>query len=207
MKGILKVLRLGLLTIGALVFFPSGVHAQQSAITDGIAWLEANQDASGLWGTDKETPFRDATAAVEILCKLDGDSLVISNGLSAIAHTRISSNDYLARKIIAIASRRESVVFPTYVGDLPSTQNDNGGWGYNKGYGSNVLETALALKALKTATTFTGCSRGQYGTSKSAHPDGAKVRLIKAECADGLYFTPSTPDVEASELNLEWSHQ
>jgi len=33
-------------------------------IQDGIDYLEANQDDSGLWGTDKETPYRDGAVVV-----------------------------------------------------------------------------------------------------------------------------------------------
>lgn len=48
------------------------IFAQEPAISDGVAWLEANQDTSGLWGTDTQTPFGDATAVADVLSCLNG---------------------------------------------------------------------------------------------------------------------------------------
>ncbi len=50
-----------ILIIGLIAILTSSLIAQEAAITDGVNWLVANQDASGLWGTDEKTPFRDAT--------------------------------------------------------------------------------------------------------------------------------------------------
>lgn len=136
------------------------VFAPESAISDGVAWLEANQDPYGLWGTEKKTPFRDATVVVEILNNLAADESAISNGLNAISAITTTSTDYLARKITAMASQSDAYVSPDLLDSLVNMQNDDGGWGYSKGYGSNVLETALALKALKLASDSNMASLG-----------------------------------------------
>ena len=52
------------------------VLAQESASSDGVAWLEANQDTLGLWGTDKETTFRGTTVAVDVLSRLNGACII-----------------------------------------------------------------------------------------------------------------------------------
>jgi len=129
--------------------FADSVSAQEPAINDGANWLVANQDISGFWGTDKKTQFRDATAVLDVLRRLDADTAVINNGLQAIHSTPPHSSDYSARKIIALSGG--SIVAPYLLDSLANMQNDNGGWGYQKGYGSNDLETALALRALKRA--------------------------------------------------------
>ena len=51
------------LIFGIIAFSQAQADISQ-IIQDGIAYLEANQDESGFWGTDKETPFRDAAVVV-----------------------------------------------------------------------------------------------------------------------------------------------
>lgn len=61
-------------SIVLIAAFP--IFAQESAISDGVAWLEANQDTSGLWGTDKETPFRGTTVIADVLSRLNGACII-----------------------------------------------------------------------------------------------------------------------------------
>jgi hypothetical protein len=121
-------------------------------IQDGIDYLEANQDESGFWGMDKKTPYRDASAIVDVLGGLAGEYTVdpdkVGSGFQAVYYMSTSSTDYLARKIMAAASVNEGVVNPALLDSLADMQNEDGGWGYQKYYGSNILETALAIKAL-----------------------------------------------------------
>ena len=146
--------QLGVIPFGATLFLllPICLAAQDSTLTDGVDWLVANQDASGLWGTDKKTPFRDATVVVDVLSTFDADSTAIANGLDTISSFQTNSSDYLARKVIAAASVSGGVVPAYLVDSLADMQNEDGGWGYQKGYGSNNLETALALRALKSTS-------------------------------------------------------
>ncbi len=149
--GLEKTVVAAIVTLLTLIVAPP-IVGQESALTDGINWLVVNQDPSGLWGTDKQTPFRDATVVVDILSTLSADSATVGAGLSAINSTLTNSTDYLARKIIAIASCNDGNVYSGTTDSLANMQNEDGGWGYQVAYGSNVLETALALRALKTAS-------------------------------------------------------
>jgi hypothetical protein len=125
-------------------------------IQDGIDYLEANQDESGLWGTDKETPYRDSKVIVDVLARLAAnhtvDPEILDAGYQAVYYVSTSSTDYLARKIIASASVNDGVVYPNLIDSLVNMQNSDGGWGYQKYYGSNTLETSLAIKALVAAS-------------------------------------------------------
>ncbi|MCK4794959.1 MAG: hypothetical protein KAV87_65120, partial [Desulfobacteraceae bacterium] len=158
-RGSMVILLTGLLSI-----FATGVVAQEAAITDGVNWLMANQDPSGFWGTDKKTPFRDAAVVVDVLSRLNADSVAINKGLAAIHSSVTTSADYLARKIIAMTSCNNGIAPTSLVDSLADMQNGDGGWGYGKGYGSNVLETALSLKALKTAS-YSNMSKLGMGVS------------------------------------------
>jgi len=148
----MKTFGLLLFLMSLLSVFPNSPRAQEPAITDGVNWLVANQDPSGLWGTDKKTPFRDATVVVDVLSTLDNDSAAIANGLDTISSFQTNSTDYLARKIIALASGSGGVVPAYLIDSLADMQNVDSGWAYQRGYGSNVIETALALRALKSAS-------------------------------------------------------
>lgn len=125
-------------------------------IQSGINYIETHQDpTSGLWGTDKETPYRDGAVVVDVLARLDAnysvDPVILENGYQAVYYMSTNSTDYLARKIIASASVNDGQVNPGLIDSLVHMQNTDGGWGYQKDYGSNTLETALAIKALVAA--------------------------------------------------------
>jgi len=125
-------------------------------LADAISWLESSQDPSGFWGTDKQTPFRDAAVVLDVLSVLDADSTVMSTGLDAVYFHPTSSSHYLALKIIAVAANNDGYVPQSWIDSLALMQNDEGyfaddGWGFQKGYGSNVLDAAIALRALKVA--------------------------------------------------------
>ena len=157
-------LALCLSVIWLFAITPVCPRAQESAVNDGVNWLLANQDISGFWGMDKETPFRDAAVVLDILGRLNADTAAINNGLKAVHSIRINSADYLARKIIAVVPISGGSV-PSYLVDgLANMQNLDGGWGYQKGYGSNNLETALALRGLKAAS-YSNMSRLGQGVS------------------------------------------
>ncbi len=121
----------------------SAPMARASGVTAGIAWLAAHQDASGLWGSAQGTPFRDATVAVVALSAAGVDSSGVSVALAAINGAPVTSTDYLARRMLANAFGD--------AGELSARQNSDGGWGYGPRYASNLLETALAVEALKSA--------------------------------------------------------
>ncbi|MFH2055419.1 MAG: prenyltransferase/squalene oxidase repeat-containing protein, partial [bacterium] len=143
-------------------------------MSSGTAYLEANQAPSGLWGEENQSPYRDATVVVEILSRLGGDSAVVAIGSNAVYGTRTSSVDYLARKIMVAAAVNDGYVSPTLLDSLAAMQSKHGGWGYRAGYASNVLETALAIRALKSSPD--GCivclGAGVSFLLSSQNPDG-----------------------------------
>ncbi|MCP4583661.1 MAG: terpene cyclase/mutase family protein [candidate division Zixibacteria bacterium] len=144
-------------TVLILIFGIIAISPAQADINDiinaGIGYLEANQDAeSDLWGTDKETPYRDGAVVVDVLARIKPTSENIESGFQAVYSMSTISTDYLARKIIAQASVNDGFVTPDLVTSLVDMQNTDGGWGYQKHYVSNVLETALAIKALVAAS-------------------------------------------------------
>ena len=152
-----KSLMIGFGIIFSLIAISQGQADIDQMIQAGIDYIEENQDpASGFWGTDKETPYRDGAVVVDVLARLEDnytvDTEILEDGFYAVHFWRTSSSDYLARKIITSASFQDGVVNPYLVDSLVSMQNIDGGWGYQKLYGSNTLETSLAIKALVAAS-------------------------------------------------------
>ncbi len=123
------------------------LSAQGSAITDGVSWLETNQEPSGMWGA-----FRDATVTLDVLSGAGAELEVLQNAGDAIYESSVSSCDYLARKIIAIASYDDDYLSAEWLDNLANMQHDDGGWGFAPDYPiASNLETALAVRALHSA--------------------------------------------------------
>jgi hypothetical protein len=65
---------IGLSIVFCLIAVSPGEADLNQMIQDGIVYLEANQDeATGFWGMDKETPHRDGTVAVDVLGRLEAN--------------------------------------------------------------------------------------------------------------------------------------
>jgi len=72
--------------------------------------------------------------------------------------------------------------------------------------GTIRIEDEIIFYTAKTATNFTGCARGQSGTTATSHSDNTGVELIKTESGSTppSNFSVPTSDVEESGLNVEW---
>jgi hypothetical protein len=163
-------------TIGWLlvtVLFVTALSAQ-AAVNEGVDWLLSNQDTSGLWGVDKQTPFRDACVVVDVLSILRADTVAVESAISAIEAMGTNSSDYLSRKMSALVAAIDEPAAAGLVDSLASMQNDDGGWGYRKDYRSNVLETALALTALESSaySNMTKLGLGVGYLSSTQNADG-----------------------------------
>jgi hypothetical protein len=161
--------------VAAVLLVTSGnATARDGAVEAGAAWLAANQDVSGFWGMEKEAPFRDAAAAVLALSTARAESMAAARGLEALRSAPVTSCDYLARKLMANASAAPGDVSSELTERLVSAQNGDGGWGYREGYGSDNLDTALVLRALKSAScsnTAVLAAGVDYVTTQQ-NPDG-----------------------------------
>jgi len=130
-----------------ICWFVVAASAHASSVSEGISWLQSNQDATGLWGTGTETRFRDSAVALELLVRLGADSSVIGSGLRALRGEAATSTDYIARKSLAMSAYGVDLSAASV---LANRQNSDGGWGYSTGYESDVLDASLALRALST---------------------------------------------------------
>jgi len=149
-----KIQKLIVEIILLLVFLiPSIFNAQPTAVNNGLSWLRANQNEDGSWGekpTSVTTPFHSTCTVANTLHYLDISNAAYSNAIQWIIDQEVISNRYLSWKIEILANSGTNV--SRLVNPLVSYQNSNGGWGIYPGYESGILDTTLALQALRAAS-------------------------------------------------------
>ena len=69
--GLERTVVAAIVTLSTLLVAPP-IVAQESAIGRGVAWLEENQDGSGMSRRDQETPFRGTSVIVVVFSLLNG---------------------------------------------------------------------------------------------------------------------------------------
>ncbi|MRR16957.1 MAG: hypothetical protein EG826_10920, partial [Deltaproteobacteria bacterium] len=121
-------------------------------IEDGVQWLIANQKAEGNWMDLSRTTARDTAEALHALKNFSAAEQYYAAGIQWLADNDLVLTDYLARKIDVLKSSGRAV--DAFLADLIGRQNMDGGWGSNKTYMSNPVDTSLALKSLSAS----GCS-------------------------------------------------
>ncbi|MCP4692364.1 MAG: terpene cyclase/mutase family protein [Desulfobacterales bacterium] len=152
---------MGVLILTFLVIStPFTCFARSQVVDSGAAWLMANQNASGSWGDPESTEFRDTTVVANVLKMLEKTDAGYGAALGFIAGAEVGNYDYLARVITALA--REGMDVGPLVSDLIAGQNPaeaytgapnfpGGAWGAREDEASDILDAALALRALNAA--------------------------------------------------------
>lgn len=121
--------------------------ALEDPIVSGVSWLELNQNSDGSWSKDQKTCIRDTEEVLEALYWLNyQQSDAFSKAVDWFRYSFPGSNDYIARKIYAFSLALEDTT--SHSNFLADQINPNGGFGYQAGYGSDILTSALVLRAL-----------------------------------------------------------
>jgi len=115
-------------------------------IEDGVKWLMNNQMIDGSWMDLTQTLERDTAEVVFVLKKFDIAQQSYFKGLQWLNGAYSENIDYLSRKINALVNSGQDIA--TLIDELLLRQNPDGGWGSNGSYGSNPVDTSLALKVL-----------------------------------------------------------
>ncbi|MFH0725313.1 MAG: CARDB domain-containing protein [Pseudomonadota bacterium] len=115
-------------------------------IQDGITWLMTHQVEDGKWMDVPLTTVRDTAEAVSALGQFPVAGQNVSHGLQWLASDLVSSTDAIARKLRTM-SKAGAEMAPLLSG-LIDRRNADGGWGSDRYYVSNPIDTALVLSAL-----------------------------------------------------------
>jgi len=167
------------------------VRDTEASLADGLTWLRSRQAQEGFWEDRSGTRLRDTVTALSTLLTLDPAFTGEPAALGWLSGRGEATTDSIARKLAALSGRgldpaaERSALF-----DL---QNPDGGWGLGRGYGSDAMDTALAVAALA----------GTGDPGDSAWAAGAEL-LVALQNADGGWSAtaggPSRTGVTAAVL-------
>jgi len=135
----------------ALVAIPLSSPAQMTAVTNGLNWLESTQTIDGNWLGVATEEFVATATATDALFLLNPASSDYSQGLQWLEGRPESPTDLLARRIIALS--RAGHTTTSEVAQLIALRDTSGSWGGASNYRNNILDTALALQALKAVNS------------------------------------------------------
>ncbi len=128
-------------------------RAQSSTVENADTYLTATQNADGSWGHTATSLNGDfpTTAAVAIALRTaeGADPTVLDKAIAYLTAQPVDVTPYLAARVLALQGQDADTTAD--VQTLLARQNEDGGWGTLDGYGSDVLDTALALQALGAA--------------------------------------------------------
>ena len=141
-------------------------------ISEGVAWLAANQLGDGSWADNVGTVSRDTCAAINAMVPFTGVDANLADGASWFIGQDAAATDALTQKINALTAYGTDA--SATVITLQSLQNTDGGWGAGAGYTSNSDDTALALNAL-----------GRYGATDPLAVGPAVGYLLGNQNTDG----------------------
>jgi large repetitive protein len=138
-----------------------GLRGVQANVADALAWLRLQQGADGSWQDTAGTRSRDSASVLATLTAFDVVFAPADRRKSAawLAAQTPPNTDGVARLATALQAASEAepltaqkeaaaAAAATFRGRLRERQNADGGWGLGAGYGSDPLDTALAVLAL-----------------------------------------------------------
>lgn len=173
---------------------PAWAGPYDTAINNGVAYLQSSQTAAGSWGPGV-TSYRDTGEAVLTLLLLNQAPAERARALAYLRGAPTPSNDHLARRILALAPAGDPVTSSVSTlrasarpaGTDPSRPNyPEGGWGLRSGHGSDVADTVLAMAALKAAGQVGGltvagqaiAAGGNIVFRVQTSPDAIRLRIL-----------------------------
>lgn len=168
-------------TVSFLLAWFSLALASPAWSATGVGYLAAEQNPDGSWGDPQGSGFRDTTVVLDSLAALGLTGASYTQGIAYLAGTEASNLDYLSRQVQTLvgagqdASALTSALLDGQNAEIldPSDPSFPGrGWGVAAGFGSDPLDTALALRALE-AEGFGGgvvVASEDVGVSSTSQP-------------------------------------
>ena len=135
---------LGLFFLG---LFSTASFADSTAINNGLSWLTSTQNSDGSFGIT-ETSILDTTNVLDTLKLLQPTSSTYLTGVAWLSSQSVTPTDFLARQIMSLSSA--GVGITSDLTNLLVIENTDNGWGGDLSSTSMIIDTALALSALKS---------------------------------------------------------
>jgi len=128
---------------------PPLVPIQDPDINAGVDWLIEHQLEDGSWMDVSQTAERDTVEAVHALSNFPYAGDNVADGLAWLEGISSHNTDYLARRIEVVVDAGQGA--GPLIEEILSRRNPDGGWGSNRRYMSNPIDTSFALRALAHA--------------------------------------------------------
>ncbi|HEY7699770.1 MAG TPA: CARDB domain-containing protein, partial [Vicinamibacteria bacterium] len=143
-------------TVGTPDGVEGGTLRDDASLADGFTWLRNQQRTEGFWEDTEATRLRDTTISLETLLRFDGSFAGSPSAIDWLGSQEDRSVDFLARR--AATLERLGVDAADARAKLLALQNPDGGFGIAFGYGSDPLDTALAILALVDRSLVPGAA-------------------------------------------------
>lgn len=159
-----------ILAVLIALLFATVSHAQLPQVSRGLSYLTSSQNSDGTWGAGTSLVETTATtvSALETLKLLNQTDVIAYNtGVTWLQGQALLGVDPVAARIRVLALSDPNALMPAF-------DQNKGAWGGDEGDDTNILDTALALQALKAANysdQTTIASALGYLTS-TQNPDG-----------------------------------
>jgi squalene cyclase len=161
------------IVITIFLWLPSLQGYCQEATGKGIQWLTSVQKTDGFWGDEFGTALRDTTVIADTFQLLNPTAASYSTSIQWLATASLLINyDYVSRRLYTFSRTSNDLSLDLYY--LKSGQKPDSGWGLDIDHECDVLDTALALRALAAV-----------GSTDVAAISGAVSYLLGAQNTDG----------------------
>lgn len=144
-RGIFKIIIISWF----LVFFVTSAFAYSPAIENGVSWITTVQQSDGSWGSSVFSVL-DTTVVLDSLQHINSSAPAYSSGIAWLGSQSFSSTDFIARKIVSLY--KDGVDVSADLSTLVNSRNSDGGWGGDADSTNMILDTAISLLALKSAS-------------------------------------------------------
>ncbi len=132
-----------------ILFAPILTFAYPTTIANGLSWVTNNQNVDGSWGRNAGFETLNTSVIIDALKMLNANSSSYSNGIAWLNLQSPLTTDMFSRRIINLKSSGLDVSVDLLL--LLNSKRSDGGWGGDDEATSMILDTALALQALKAA--------------------------------------------------------
>ncbi|HEX9187648.1 MAG TPA: CARDB domain-containing protein, partial [Vicinamibacteria bacterium] len=178
-----------------------GTPAPAPDLARALAWLAARQGLDGSWEDSPQTRVRDTASAVAALLRARTGLPAAQRGTAWLSVARPESLDFQARAVLAVdASRLAPVERAARLSGILAAQNPDGGFGAGRDFSSDPLDTALAMRALRSLGQAPDArvERAVQALAALANPDGGWPAVVGGE-------TSTVATAEALLALLDWS--
>ena len=139
----------------------------RGGIDEGLAFLAANQQASGTWGANAALELRDTATVLETLRRYGRVDASFQRGRSVLRGSSLANVDLEARASVVESTMPDGSerLGSLWAGrrprsfDATDTNYPEGGWGIAPGFQTDTLDTALALQAFAAGGYAKGLTR------------------------------------------------